>query len=70
MKKKKPYIKPDLHVIEMERPTFLAASPESPGVSWDTEGPDTPGHNGNEGDADEGGSLSKKHYKEYDLWGM
>ena len=66
MKKKKPYIKPDLHVIEMERTTFLAASP----VSWDTEGKDTPGQNTDEGDADEGGTLSKKHYKEYDLWGM
>ncbi|MGM9713796.1 MAG: hypothetical protein ACI3Y5_06725 [Prevotella sp.] len=66
MKKKKQYIKPDIEVIKMERPTFLAASP----VDWDTEGKDTPESNGDEGDADEGGSLSKKHYKEYDLWGM
>ena len=50
----------------MEKSIFLAASP----VSWDTEGKDTPGQNTDENDADEGGSLAKKHYKEYDLWGM
>ena len=66
MKKKKEYIEPELYVIEMEKSIFLAASP----VSWDTEGKDTPGQNTDEDDADEGGSQSKKHYKEYDLWGM
>lgn len=66
MKKKKEYIEPELYVIKMEKSIFLAASP----VSWDTEGKDTPGQNTDENDADEGGSLSKKHYKEYDLWGM
>lgn len=66
MKKKKEYIKPELYVIKMEKSIFLAASP----VSWDTEGKDTPGQNTDEDDADEGGSLAKKHYKEYDLWGM
>ena len=66
MKKKKEYIEPELYVIKMEKSIFLAASP----VSWDTEGKDTPGHNTDEDDADEGGSLAKKHYKEYDLWGM
>ncbi len=66
MKKKKEYIEPELYVIKMEKSIFLAASP----VSWDTEGKDTPDNNGNEDDADEGGTLSKKHYKEYDLWGM
>ena len=66
MKKKKKYIEPELYVIKMEKSIFLAASP----VSWDTEGKDTPGQNTDENDADEGGSLSKKHYKEYDLWGM
>ena len=66
MKKKKEYIEPELYVIEMEKSIFLAASP----VSWDTEGKNTPGQNTDENDADEGGSLSKKHYKEYDLWGM
>lgn len=66
MKKKKEYIEPELYVIEMEKSIFLAASP----VSWDTEGKDTPGQNTDENDADEGGSLAKKHYKEYDLWGM
>ena len=67
MKKKKEYIEPELYVIKMEKSIFLAASP----VSWDTEGKDTPDNNGNEGDADEDvGTLSKKHYKEYDLWGM
>lgn len=74
MKEKKEYIKPELYVIKMEKSIFLAASPESPaspGVLWDTEGTGTPGHNGNEEDAnDEVGTLSKKHYKEYDLWGM
>ena len=67
MKEKKEYIEPELYVIEMEKSIFLAASPD---VSWDTEGKDTPGQNTDENDADEGGSLSKKHYKEYDLWGM
>ena len=67
MKEKKEYIEPELYVIEMEKSIFLAASP----VSWDTEGKDTPDNNGNENDADEDfGTLSKKHYKEYDLWGM
>ena len=66
MKKKKEYIEPELYVIEMEKSIFLAASP----VSWDTEGKDTPGQNTDENDADEGGSQCKKHYKEYDLWGM
>ncbi len=66
MNKKKEYIEPELYVIKMEKSLFLAASP----VSWDTEGKDTPDHNTDENDADEGGSLSKKHYKEYDLWGM
>ena len=66
MKKKKKYIEPELYVIKMEKSIFLAASP----VSWDTEGKNTPGQNTDENDADEGGSLSKKHYKEYDLWGM
>ena len=66
MKEKKEYIEPELYVIEMEKSIFLAASP----VSWDTEGKNTPGQNTDENDADEGGSLSKKHYKEYDLWGM
>ena len=66
MKEKKEYIEPELYVIEMEKSIFLAASP----VSWDTEGKDPPGQNTDENDADEGGSLSKKHYKEYDLWGM
>lgn len=66
MKKKKEYIEPELYVIKMEKSIFLAASP----VSWDTEGKDTPGQNTDEDDADEGGSLAKKHYKEYDLWGM
>ena len=66
MKKKKEYIEPELYVIKMETSIVLAASP----VSWDTEGKDTPGQNTDEDDADQGGSLSKKHYKEYDLWGM
>ena len=66
MKEKKEYIEPELYVIKMEKSIFLAASP----VSWDTEGKDTPGQNTNEEDAEEGGSQSKKHYKEYDLWGM
>lgn len=67
MKEKKEYIEPELYVIKMEKSIFLAASP----VSWDTEGKDTPDNNGNENDADEDfGTLSKKHYKEYDLWGM
>ena len=66
MKEKKEYIVPELYVIEMEKSIFLAASP----VSWDTEGDNTPDHNTDEDDADEGGTLSKKHYKEYDLWGM
>ena len=66
MKEKKKYIEPELYVIKMEKSIFLAASP----VSWDTEGKDTPGQNTDEDDADQGGSLSKKHYKEYDLWGM
>ena len=66
MKEKKEYIEPELYVIEMEKSIFLAASP----VSWDTEGKNTPGQNTDENDADEGGSLAKKHYKEYDLWGM
>lgn len=66
MKKKKEYIEPELYVIEMEKSIFLAASP----VSWDIDRKDVPGQNTNEDDADEGGSLSKKHYKEYDLWGM
>lgn len=66
MKKKKEYIEPELYVIKMEKSIFLAASP----VSWDTEGKDTPGQNTDENDADEGGSQAKKHYKEYDLWGM
>ena len=66
MKEKKEYIEPELYVIKMEKSIFLAASP----VSWDTEGKNTPGQNTDENDADEGGSLSKKHYKEYDLWGM
>ena len=67
MKEKKEYIEPELYVIEMEKRIFLAASPD---YSWDTEGKNTPGQNTDENDADEGGSLSKKHYKEYDLWGM
>ena len=67
MKEKKEYIKPELYEIEMEKSIFLVASP----VSWGTEGVDTPGQNTNEDDADvEVGTLSKKHYKEYDLWGM
>lgn len=66
MKEKKEYIEPELYVIEMEKSIFLAASP----VSWGTEGKDTPGQNTDENDADEGGSQAKKHYKEYDLWGM
>ena len=66
MKEKKKYIEPELYVIEMEKSIFLAASP----VTCDTEGKDTPGQNTDEDDADQGGSLSKKHYKEYDLWGM
>ena len=66
MKKKKEYIEPELYVIKMEKSIFLVASP----VSWGTEGENTPGQNNDENDADEGGSLSKKHYKEYDLWGM
>ena len=66
MKEKKEYIEPELYVIKMEKSIFLAASP----VSWGTEGENTPDHNTDEGDADEGGTLSKKHYKEYDLWGM
>ena len=54
-------------MIEMEKSIFLAASP----VSWGTEGDNTPDHNTNEDDAeDDIGTLSKKHYKEYDLWGM
>ncbi len=67
MKEKKEYIKPELYVIEMEKSIFLAASPDA---SWGTEGDGTPGQNTDENDADEGGSQSKKHYKEYDLWGM
>lgn len=67
MKEKKEYIEPELYVIEMEKSIFLAASPD---VSWGTEGKGTPGQNTDENDADEGGSQSKKHYKEYDLWGM
>ena len=68
MKEKKEYIEPELYVIKMEKSIFLAASPE---VSWDIDRNDVPGQNTNEEDADEGvGSLSKKHYKEYDLWGM
>lgn len=67
MKEKKEYIEPELYVIKMEKSIFLAASPD---VSWGTEGDGTPGHNTDEEDAEEGGSLSKKHYKEYDLWGM
>lgn len=74
MKEKKEYIEPELYVIEMEKSIFLAASPESPaspGVLWDLEGEKTLEKNGNEDDADEKvGTLSKKHYKEYDLWGM
>lgn len=70
MKKKKPYIKPDLHVIEMERTTFLAASPYSWRVEAEGEGEYIPEHNVNEEDAEPVGTLSKKHYKEYDLWGM
>ena len=67
MKKKKEYIEPELYVIEMEKSIFLAASP----VSWGTEGENTPDHNTDENDADEDvGSQAKKHYKEYDLWGM
>ena len=67
MKKKKEYIEPELYVIEMEKSIFLAASP----VSWGTEGDKTPDHNTDENDADEDvGSQAKKHYKEYDLWGM
>lgn len=66
MKEKKEYIEPELYVIKMEKSIFLVASP----VSWGTEGVDTPGQNTNEEDAEEGGSQSKKHYKEYDLWGM
>ena len=67
MKEKKEYIEPELYVIEMEKSIFLAASP----VSWDTEGKYTPGQNTDENDADEEvGSQAKKHYKEYDLWGM
>ena len=67
MKEKKEYIEPELYVIEMEKSIFLAASPDA---SWGTEGKNTPGHNTDENAADEGGTLSKKHYKEYDLWGM
>ena len=67
MKEKKEYIEPELYVIKMEKSIFLAASP----FSWDTEGKGTPGQNTNEEEADEEvGTLSKKHYKEYDLWGM
>ena len=67
MKKKKEYIEPELYVIEMEKSIFLAASPD---LLWGTEGVGTPDHNTDEEDAEEGGTLSKKHYKEYDLWGM
>ena len=66
MKEKKEYIEPELYVIKMEKSIFLAASP----VSWGTEGDNTPDHNTDEDDAEEGGTLSKKHYKEYDLWSM
>ena len=67
MKEKKEYIEPELYVIKMEKSIFLAASP----VTWDIDRKDVPDNNGNEGDADEDvGTLSKKHYKEYDLWGM
>ena len=67
MKKKKEYIEPELYVIKMEKSIFLVASP----VSWGTEGENTPGQNTDENDADEDvGSQAKKHYKEYDLWGM
>lgn len=67
MKEKKEYIEPELYVIEMEKSIFLAASP----VTWDIDRKDVPGQNANEDDADvEVGTLSKKHYKEYDLWGM
>ena len=66
MKEKKEYIEPELYVIKMEKSIFLVASP----VSWGTEGDNTPDHNTDENDAEEGGTLSKKHYKEYDLWGM
>ena len=65
MKEKKEYIEPELYVIKMEKSIFLVAS-----YSWDTEGKDIPGQNTDENDAEEGGTLSKKHYKEYDLWGM
>ena len=68
MKKKKEYIEPELYVIKMEKSIFLAASPD---YLWGTEGDNTPDHNTDENDADEDfGTLSKKHYKEYDLWGM
>ena len=68
MKEKKEYIEPELYVIEMEKSIFLAASPD---YSWGTEGDKTPDHNTDENDADEDvGSQAKKHYKEYDLWGM
>lgn len=67
MKEKKEYIEPELYVIKMEKSIFLAASPD---YLWGTEGVGTPDQNTDEDDADEGGSLAKKHYKEYDLWGM
>lgn len=68
MKEKKEYIEPELYVIKMEKSIFLVASPD---YSWGTEGENTPDHNTNEDDADDDiGTLSKKHYKEYDLWGM
>lgn len=68
MKEKKEYIEPELYVIKMEKSIFLAASPD---VSWDIDRKDVPGQNTDENDADEdAGSQAKKHYKEYDLWGM
>lgn len=68
MKEKKEYIEPELYVIKMEKSIFLVASPD---YSWGTEGDKTPDQNTNEDDADDDiGTLSKKHYKEYDLWGM
>ena len=68
MKEKKEYIEPELYVIKMEKSIFLAASPD---VSWDIDRKDVPGQNTDENDADEDvGSQAKKHYKEYDLWGM
>ena len=68
MKEKKEYIEPELYVIEMEKSIFHVASPD---YSWGTEGDKTPDHNTDENDADEDvGSQAKKHYKEYDLWGM